>query len=647
VAAVVAYHLDDRLLPGGFVGVDVFFVLSGYLITTLLLVEHRRSGGRVDLRGFWARRVRRLWPLAWLVLCAVALGGLAGAWTPDRERTLPVETVAALANVYNWWQVRNGGYVAEFVAPSPLRHFWSLAIEEQFYLVWPVVLVGMLALVRRWGPRAMWAVLGLLAAASVLNAAVVTPEQAYLGTLSRAVALVAGAALAWGFRRSPMRAPVSPGWRRGLALWGAAGAAVVVVVLFRATPESPVLHRGGFAVVAVAGAGVVAVALGPGPVRRLLATPWLVWLGRRSYAVYLVHWPLIVALGPERSLASRVALVVPSSLLAAEVLGRLVEGPVIARRVRPRVLALSGVVVLAVTAAALRAGVPVEPTAVERAAATLEPVRDPEVGAAPAGSGVAADDGATAPPTTQPCVPAPPAPVPQFGDESTFDAATVTGVADPTGACEDQARLLVVGDSLGRGVSNGLVSLGDPRLLLWDRTTLGCSLGPERCGDWREAWSVNVLGIRPDVVLFYANVVTDLAGVDDAPFMSPEGQAQREAVLTEAVRVLGGTGARVLLAAPAAPGRPNGLYYCRGRAVASACDPTWVQAWGDSLRRVAAATGAGIIDAAGWVNARGDTAASDRPDGLHLSGRALREHASWLLPQVVEAARSGSAGPAG
>jgi hypothetical protein len=183
--------------------------------------------------------------------------------------------------------------------------------------------------------------------------------------------------------------------------------------------------------------------------------------------------------------------------------------------------------------------------------------------------------------------------------------------------------------------------------LLWDRTALGCSLGPEKCGGWREAWAVSVLGVRPDVVLLYANVVTDLAGVEDAAFDTPEGQAQRELVLSEAVSVLGSTGAQVMLAAPGTPGRPNGLYYCRGRASNSACDPAWVQAWGDSLRRVAAATGARVVDAAGWINARPDTQSSDRPDGLHLSGVALREHSLWLLPQVYEAALLGRAGTAG
>lgn len=643
---MVVYHLDESLLPGGFVGVDLFFVLSGYLITTLLLGEHARSGGRLDLRGFWGRRIRRLWPVAWLVLCGVAVAGLAGVWSAERERSLGVETAAALANVYNWWQVANGGYVQQFVSPSPLRHFWSLAIEEQFYLVWPLVLIGLLALVRRWGRGAMWAGLGVLAGASIVSAAVSSPEQAYLGTLSRAVALVAGAALAWWFRDTPMRAPVSVGWRRFRLAWGLAGTAVVVAVMLRATPETPVLHRGGFTVVALACAGIIALALGPGPVRRVLGAGALVWVGRRSYAIYLVHWPLIVALGPEMGFLAKALVVIPSSVLLADLLLRLVEGPVLERRVRPRFLGLSAVVVLAVTAGSLVVARPTGETPVEEAAATLERVADPVVPTTPA-AGVPGDGPTSSTTTTAPCVPTPTAPAPAFGGDGTFDQATVAGVVDPSATCEQQVRLLVVGDSLGRGVSNGLVSLGDPRLLLWDRTVLGCSMGPEKCGDWRNAWTVNVLGVQPDVVLLYANVVTDFAGVDDVPFDSPEGQAQRELLLGEAVKVLGSTGAKVLLAAPGVPGRPNGLYYCKGRGTDSACDPRWVQAWGDSLRRVAAATGAGVVDAAGWINARPGTQAGDRPDGLHLSGAALREHANWLLPQVYEAALTRRAGAAG
>jgi peptidoglycan/LPS O-acetylase OafA/YrhL len=191
VAAVVAYHLDA--LRGGFVGVDVFFALSGYLITTLLLRERSRTGA-IALRAFWGRRIRRLWPLAWSLLLAVAVAGLAGVWDADQLRRLPGQTAASVLNVANWWQLTHGGYTEQFVAPSPLRHFWSLAVEEQFYLVWPLAMAGLLVLAARRGRWVLWAALAALSAVSFVAAWTATPEAAYLRTDTRMIGLLVGAA---------------------------------------------------------------------------------------------------------------------------------------------------------------------------------------------------------------------------------------------------------------------------------------------------------------------------------------------------------------------------------------------------------------------------------------------------------------------
>jgi peptidoglycan/LPS O-acetylase OafA/YrhL len=655
VAAVVVYHADDRLLPGGFVGVDVFFVLSGYLITALLLHEHARSGG-VSLRGFWRRRVRRLWPLAWVVLGAVALIGLTGVWGEDQQRTLGAQTLAALANVANWWQSAHGGYLEAGSAPSPLRHFWSLAVEEQFYLFWPLLLIGLLAVAgrvgsgTRRGAMVMWAGLLALFAASAVSAFFTDPLTAYLATHTRAVALFAGAGLAFAFRARPLSGPTGHRARGVVSVWAGVGTGVLVWVALTATPEDPWLHRGGFSVVAVAAAGVVALAVAPGSVRRWLGWSALVWVGRRSYAIYLVHWPIIVALGPGRATWVVLAVVIPASVLLADLAHRGVESPVLAGRWSPRVLGSAGLVVLVVTAAALVGSRPTAETPTEQVAASLERVADPSVppaivatpDAAP-GTGddptaVDPDDAppSTAPPTTVPCVPTT-APVPEFGGGTRqFDYATVGEVVDPGAACAGQVRVLVLGDSLGRGASNGLVSLADPRIQVWDRTTLGCSFGPDSCEDWREPWSVNVLGVQPDVVLVFSRVVGELAGVRDEPrFLSPEGRATRVAEFSAAVERLSAGGARVVFVNAAVPGRPNGLFYCKGRARSSGCDPEWVTEWNASLADAAAAAGAAIVDAGGWVAARSATDRDDRPDGLHLSGPALREFSTWLLPQVL------------
>jgi peptidoglycan/LPS O-acetylase OafA/YrhL len=655
VAAVVVYHADEQLLPGGFVGVDVFFVLSGYLITALLLHEHDRSGS-VSLRGFWRRRVRRLWPLAWVVLGVVALVGLTGVWGEDQQRTLGAQTAAALANVANWWQGLNGGYLESGTAPSPLRHFWSLSVEEQFYLFWPLLLLGLLALAARFGPgtrRAagvVWAGLVLLFAASAVSAAVTDPLTAYLATHTRAVALIAGAGLAFALRARPLSGPTGHRARSVVSAWAGVGTGVLLWVAVTATPEDPWLRRGGFSVIAVAAAGVVALAVTAGPVRRWLGSTALVWVGRRSYAIYLVHWPIVVALGPGRATWVVLAVVVPGSVVLADLAHRSVEAPVLAGRWSPRVLGATGVLVLAVTAVALLAARPTGETPTEQVAASLEAVADPSVPAAitatpdatvPPVVGPAEAPPPTARPVTVPCIPST-TPAPEFGGTRQFDYATVGEVVDPGTACDEQVRVLVLGDSLGRGASNGLVSLADPRILVWDRTTLGCSFGPDSCEDWREPWSVNVLGVQPDVVLVFSRVVGELAGVaDDPPFLAPDGRAARVAEFSEAAQRLSAGGARVVFVNAAVPGRPNGLFYCKGRARSSGCDPEWVTEWNASLADAATATGAGIVDAGGWVAARAATDRQDRPDGLHLSGPALREFSSWLLPQVLTTAGRG------
>ena len=646
VVSVVVYHAEEQYLPGGFVGVDLFFALSGYLITALLLAEQERTGV-VSLGAFWLRRVRRLWPLAWLTLAGVAVLGLFGVWGADRERLLPAETLAAVANVSNWWQMANGGYLTVGVAPSPLRHFWSLAVEEQFYLIWPILLVGLVAVGRRLGgsdrvggpgrdrgTAVLAAGIGALFVASAGSAYLASPTVAYLGTHTRAVALLAGAGLAVALRRTPLGGPASSGARRLVLSAGILGAAVLVVASFVASPEWPLLHRGGFSVVALAATGVVAAALVPGWPRRLLSIAPLVWVGRRSYAVYLVHWPLVVAMGPELPGWVVVAVVLPTSVAIAAVLHRVVELPVQVRRFAPGRLLASGLVVLAITAGALWWARPTSPTAGEQVAATLERVPDPEPATPPP---------VDSPSTTVPCIPAD-APARLFtGGTEQFDESTVQAVADPASGCADQTRVLVLGDSLGRGASNGLVALGDPSVLVWDRTSLGCSFGAtsatsEACPDWRQAWPISLLGIQPDVVLVFSRVLEDLPGGADAPFLTPEADAERTAVFAEAAEVLGATGAQVRFVSAAVPGEPNGRFYCDGRVAGTPCDRAWVDAWNRSLAAGAAAGGAGVIDAAGWTAARSATDAIDRPDGLHYSGGALFEHATWLLGEIERSA---------
>lgn len=302
VLAVVGYHLRWSWLGGGFLGVDAFFVLSGYLITRLLVAEWS-AFGRISLAGFYARRALRLLPALFLVLGAVAL-----YWElrvpPDELGGLRGDALASLFYVANWRFVATGqSYFAQFALPSPLRHVWSLAIEEQFYLIWPLVVIAAMWVARgsRW-VLATVCVAGIVTS-GVLMALLFDPadaSRAYYGTDTRAHALLVGAlfalvpagcALAQWFAS---RAGRAAGW---------IAAAGVLVALVGVTDQSHGYYRGGSLLYAVM-VGIVivtVVASAKAGVARVLAVAPLVWIGLRSYGIYLWHWPVIVYLNEERT----------------------------------------------------------------------------------------------------------------------------------------------------------------------------------------------------------------------------------------------------------------------------------------------------------------------------------------------------------
>ncbi|MBA3282256.1 MAG: acyltransferase, partial [Acidimicrobiia bacterium] len=229
VAAVVAYHLGE--LPGGFLGVDVFFVISGFLITRLLLAEHERTG-RIAIGAFWGRRFRRLLPALLVLLVAVALASRAElpGWRLTEIRN---DAFGALAYVANWRFVLSGeSYFTKGVGPSPLRHTWSLAIEEQFYLLWPLVVAGVLAMARRAARLSVGAVALAVGVGSAVWMAVVSGQghdlsRIYYGTDTRVFALCGGAWLASWW--DPAAAAASrPARRRHRERWALAGTMAVV-----------------------------------------------------------------------------------------------------------------------------------------------------------------------------------------------------------------------------------------------------------------------------------------------------------------------------------------------------------------------------------------------------------------------------------
>jgi peptidoglycan/LPS O-acetylase OafA/YrhL len=333
VLAVIAYHLQLGWAQGGLLGVGVFFTLSGYLITDLLLGQ-RDAVGHLRLGDFWLRRARRLLPALFLMLAVVV------AWVTLFDRSQLPElrgyVVAAAVYVSNWWNIiRHASYFSRFGPPPPLDHLWSLAVEEQFYLIWPFVLwLGL-----RYA-RGRYRLAGLTLTAAALSAIVmallyqpgVDPTRVYEGTDTRAFGLLVGAALAMVWPSRHLRADLI--LRRRLLLDGAGvvGLVVIALLIWRTNQYSPFVYRGGIVLLSVATVLVVAALAHPaswlGP-----ALGWapLRWLGVRSYGIYLWHFPIIVLTTPtvQRSVNLPLQILqVGATIVVAALSWRFVEEPI-------------------------------------------------------------------------------------------------------------------------------------------------------------------------------------------------------------------------------------------------------------------------------------------------------------------------------
>ena len=298
VAGVLAFHLDG-LLPAGWLGVDAFFTLSGYLITSLLLAEVA-GGGRIDLRAFWRRRIRRLQPAA---LVAVAVVVVSAGWWAAAGTAASVrgEAVSGLAGVANWHALWSERPYAAGGDPSAFEHLWSLAVEEQFYVVWPLVVAGVAVIARRRARATVGVVAGVAAVGSWALLNVFDLQRGYLGTDTRAGSILVGALLAAAlpFDRS---APVT-GMRElvvaatGVAATVAVGASWVLAGWPPNVDLGLLLPLHALAVALVLACVVLAPRRGMG---RVLAWRPLTVLGKVSYGVYLWHWPVFVICTPER-----------------------------------------------------------------------------------------------------------------------------------------------------------------------------------------------------------------------------------------------------------------------------------------------------------------------------------------------------------
>lgn len=296
VLAVLAYHGGLLWSPGGFLGVEVFFVISGYLITSLLVAEHRRNG-KIALRNFWLRRARRLLPALYALLAATTAAAMIGA--PDALRRLRLDVPAAVFYVSNWVQIAHqDSYFVQFGRPPLLQHLWSLAVEEQFYLFVPLLAALALPRLRRRAV-AVIAVAGATASA-VLMAALYRPESdgshLYLATHTRLSGLLLGVAM--GLIWSPMRLRsaaerAAPAARWALDGVAVAGLATLAWSFWRVNEFDPFIYRGGFVVVDIATLAVIGTLVHPrSDVDRVLGVAPLRWIGQRSYGIYLWHWPV-------------------------------------------------------------------------------------------------------------------------------------------------------------------------------------------------------------------------------------------------------------------------------------------------------------------------------------------------------------------
>ncbi|HET9730381.1 MAG TPA: acyltransferase family protein [Acidimicrobiia bacterium] len=463
VLAVLAFHGGLPVGKGGFLGVSLFFTLSGFLITRLLIGERARRG-RIRLRDFWERRLRRLAPASLVTLAGIAIAAPHFV-DPSARSALRGDILACVGYVANWRFLLQGHQYADlFRAPSPVLHFWSLAIEEQFYVVFPLVVAITLRL-SGGSRRALAITLGTLCGASVIAQLVLRDvDRVYLGSDTRAAELLAGALLALALAARP---PTSA--RTRVAIASASSVALVIFGILVATVSvrSPFLGDGGLALVAVLNVALVSAAVANvGPVSMLGWGP-IAAVGRVSYGLYLVHWPVFVWLNERRTGLHGLELAIARLTIAGAITVvsyHFLECPIRYKRVlrgRPRfVPAFAAGVAFAVAAVA------VLPTG------HIEPLMDPSVLAA------------VKPPLPPPVVP---------------------------------LRVMLVGNATGSKVARALRH-DRTHFVVDDETRAGCTLvlppfaaavqlrvpgPPSTCGDWISAWRVRAKRFHPDVIVVF------------------------------------------------------------------------------------------------------------------------------------------------
>jgi peptidoglycan/LPS O-acetylase OafA/YrhL len=333
VLAVFFYHAGVGWMPGGFLGVDVFFVISGYLITSLLLGEYRR-GGHIRLGQFWLRRARRLLPAVGVFIAVTMI--VAAIVEPDRMNQLRGDAISSLLYVANWHFVfSHQSYFEQFQRPSLFRHLWSLSVEEQFYLFWPLVFAAGMSLFgrKRLLSGVIAGALGSVALAWVLFHPGADASRVYYGTDTHAVGLLAGVALALVWSPLKLRGrQVGPLVGPLLDAVGVVALGYVVLSFVHVHDFDLVLYHGGYLWLALFTAILLAALAHPAArLGRLLGQPPMLWLGLRSYSFYLWHWPVLALTRPGIDVSLPRGVLIPLQLAAvlalADLSYRFVELP--------------------------------------------------------------------------------------------------------------------------------------------------------------------------------------------------------------------------------------------------------------------------------------------------------------------------------
>jgi peptidoglycan/LPS O-acetylase OafA/YrhL len=338
VLAVLGFHEGLSWLPGGFLGVDIFFVLSGFLITDLLVAKFGRDGN-VGLSTFWQRRARRLLPALALMLLTVTAA--VTLLEPAQRGTLPPALLGAVTYTSNWWQAfTHVSYFSQYGPPPVFQHLWSLAVEEQFYLIWPLVLAGVLVLARNRWVRISFACAAAAGSAAIMYAIYLPgkdPSLVYYGTDTHAAGLLIGAAIAltWPLRKV---AAAAGKLRLAFDIAGAIGLLVLAWSVWHFAGSNPFVYPYGLVIASLAAGGLVLASATTGYLGRAMSWAPLRWLGIRSYGIYLWHWPVIaitVGLYPRAAgslVAHVVDAVVPIAIAAAS--WRWLEEPILRKGLR-------------------------------------------------------------------------------------------------------------------------------------------------------------------------------------------------------------------------------------------------------------------------------------------------------------------------